>query len=78
MNNELLKKTIDESGIKITALAEKMGISRQSLHQKIKGERVFDQGEMMACKTCLNLSDKEFMSIFFGNRVERLSTREKA
>ena len=77
MNTELLRRAIDDRGIKITALAEKMGISRQSLHSKIKGDRLFDQGEMMALKNSLNLSDREFMSIFFGNRVERLSTKEK-
>ena len=77
MNTELLRRAIDDRGIKITALAEKMGISRQSLHSKIKGDRLFDQGEMMALKTSLNLSDREFMSIFFGNRVEKLSTKEK-
>lgn len=77
MRTDLLKRAIDERGIKLTVLADKMGISRQSLHSKIKGERLFDQGEMMSLKTCLNLSDREFMSIFFGNRVEKLSTREK-
>ena len=76
--NELLKRTIEERGIKLTALADKMGISRQSLHSKIKGDRLFDQGEMMALKKCLNLTDREFMSIFFANRVEKLSTKEKA
>lgn len=77
MNGEKLRKAIDDKGIKITALANKMGISRQSLYSKIKGTRVFDQGEMLALKTSLNMSDKEFMSIFFGSDVEKLPTKEK-
>ena len=77
MNKELLRKVIDDRGIKITALADKMGISRQSLHYKINGTRLFDQGEMLALKNCLNLTDKEFMSIFFGKPVDRMSTKEK-
>lgn len=75
MNNEMLKGAIKDRGIKITALADKMGISRQSLHQKIKGERLFDQGELLSLKTSLNLTDKEFMSIFFGNHVDKLSAK---
>lgn len=77
MENELLKKAIEENGIKLTALADKMGISRQSLYFKLKGERAFNQGEMMSIKRILNLSDRQFMSIFFGKRVEKFSTKEK-
>ena len=77
MDYELLKKVIDENGIKLTSLADKMGISRQSLHMKIKGERLFDQGEMMSLKSILHLTDREFMTIFFGKRVDKVSTEEK-
>ena len=78
MENELLKKAIEENGIKLTALADKMGISRQSLYLKLKGERTFDQGEIMSLKRLLNLSDRQFMTIFFGKRVEKFSTKERA
>ena len=77
MNYELLKKVIDDNGIKLTVLAKKMGISRQSLHMKINGMRFFDQGEMMSLKGILNLTDREFMTIFFGKSVDKLPTREK-
>ena len=76
MNRELLKDVIEERGIKITTLAKKMGISRQSLHYKINGDRFFDQGELMAIKSCLSLTDREFMTIFFTNHVDKLPTRE--
>lgn len=73
MNHELLKETIQDRGIKVSVLADKMGISRQSLHMKLNGERSFDQGEIMAIKTNLRLSDDEFMEIFFNSAVDKLS-----
>lgn len=73
MNNDLLRKVIQDRGVKVSVLADKMGISRQSLHLKLNGDRSFDQGEIMAIKTNLRLSDKEFMSIFFSESVDKLS-----
>ena len=78
MDYELLKRAIKDNGIKLTALAEKMGISRQSLHSKLNGQRLFDQGEILSLKNILHLTDREFMAIFFGKCVDRLSTKEKA
>lgn len=76
MNNDLLKKVIQDRGIKITSLADKIGISRQSLSQKLNGEREFAQGEILAIKNTLYLSDEEFMQIFFSSDVEENSTKE--
>ena len=74
MNNELLREVIKDSGVKVTALADKIGISRQSLTMKLNGERSFDQGEIMAIKTNLHLTDEQFMQIFFNDDVDRLPT----
>lgn len=76
MNNDLLRQVIQDRGIKITSLAEKVGISRQSLSQKLNGEREFAQGEILAIKNNLRLSDDEFMQIFFNPDVEENSTKE--
>jgi DNA-binding XRE family transcriptional regulator len=76
MNNEKLKEVIQKSGIKVSVLADKIGISRQSLHMKLNGDRNFDQGEIMALKTHLHLSDEQFMEIFFNDSVDNLSTSE--
>ena len=57
-------------------LAEKVGISRQSLSQKLNGEREFAQGEILAIKNNLRLSDDEFMQIFFNPDVDENSTKE--
>lgn len=75
MNNDLLKKVIQDNGVKVSVLADKIGISRQSLYMKLNGERAFDQGEIMALKTNLHLSDDQFMEIFFNDVVEEKSTR---
>ena len=77
MNHELLKDTIQNRGIKVSVLAEKIGITRQSLHMKLNGERSFDQGEIMSIKTNLRLSDEEFMEIFFNENVDKLSQEVK-
>ena len=74
MNNELLREVIKDSGVKVTALADKIGISRQSLTMKLNGERSFDQGEIMAIKTNLHLTDEQFMQIFFNDDVDELPT----
>lgn len=76
MNHELLRGIIQDRGIKVSVLADKIGISRQSLHMKLNGERSFDQGEIMAIKTNLRLSDTEFMEIFFNDCVDKLPTKE--
>ena len=76
MNNSLLKEVIKDRCIKVSALADKIGITRQSLHMKLNGEREFSQGEILSLKTVLHLSDDQFMNIFFADRVEDLSTKE--
>ena len=76
MNNDLLKEVIKDRGIKLTSLADKIGISRQSLSQKLNGEREFTQGEILAIKNNLQLSDLDFVLIFFGSNVEENSTKE--
>ena len=75
MNNDVLKEVIQDNGVKVSVLADKIGISRQSLYMKLNGERAFDQGEIMALKTNLHLSDDQFMEIFFNDVVEEKSTR---
>lgn len=77
MNHALLRDTIQDRGIKVSVLADKIGISRQSLHMKLNGERTFDQGEIMAIKVNLRLSDEEFMTIFFNDHVDNLSQEVK-
>ena len=68
-NTKLLKKTIDESGLKIGFIADCVGISRQLLWRKINNLSSFNQYEIdNICKVLriTNLKLKE--SIFFAKK----------
>ena len=78
MNYELLRAYIRDSGMKIVALADKIGITRQALHSKINGTRPFTQSEIMALKTALHMEDEDFMRIFFAECVPETATKEGA
>ena len=66
MNCEELKKRIDERGLKIRYIAEKLGISHEAMYNKVKGKTEFKVSEVAALAKVLNLSDKEIRSIFFA------------
>ncbi|MBP5379692.1 MAG: toxin-antitoxin system, antitoxin component, Xre family protein [Ruminococcus sp.] len=66
MNLELLKDKIEEINIPITTIANKMGISRQSLNLKLKGSRRFKMSEANSISEILRLTNRERTSIFFG------------
>jgi plasmid maintenance system antidote protein VapI len=76
MNYELLRAYIQDSGVKVSVLADKMGISRQSLHLKISGVRLFTQSEIMSLKKTLHMDDEIFMQIFFAECVPETATKE--
>lgn len=62
----LLRKRIDDSGIKMTALATRCGITYQGLWKKLRGETEFRAPEMQAIKDMLHLDADEMMNIFFN------------
>lgn len=66
LNSSMLKETISDSGITITAIAEKMGISRQSLYSKIERRTDFSVSEINALTMILNLDVHRRDCIFFG------------
>lgn len=74
MNYELLRAFIQDSGVKVSFLAEKMGITRQSLHLKIMGVRPFTQSEIMSLKKTLHMDNDVFMRIFFAECVPETAT----
>ena len=65
MNLEYLNDRIAVSRIPITAIAEGLGLSRQSLYLKMKGERDFKTSEVSKLCEILRLTDEEKMLIFF-------------
>ncbi len=78
MNYELLRAYIRDSGIKVSYLAEKIGMTRQSLHAKLNGSRTFTQSEIMALKIALHMNDEDFMRIFFAECVPETATSREA
>lgn len=71
MNLEYLNDRITVSRIPITAIAEGLGLSRQSLYLKMKGERDFKTSEVTRLCEILRLTDEEKMLIFFANKVDK-------
>ena len=66
LNTVRLRSAIDESGITITALAKKMGISRESLYNKIDRKTEFTASEIGIVSNALHLTSESRDAIFFG------------
>lgn len=69
MNMELLQKKIDESGLKNYFIAEKVGIDRVSLYNKLNGKTEFTMTEIIKLCEVLRLSDSEKVKIFFRKNM---------
>lgn len=65
MNLVLLNEKIQEISIPKTVIADKMGISTQSLYLKLSGKRVFKTTEANKISDILRLTNVERTSIFF-------------
>lgn len=71
LNLAYLNDRIAVSRIPITAIAEGLGLSRQSLYLKMKGERDFKTSEVSKLCEILRLTDEERMLIFFADKVDK-------
>lgn len=67
MDLAYLNDKIRDIGISKTVIAEKMGISRQTLHIKLEGQRDFKSTEVNMLCDVLRLTDEEKEHIFFAN-----------
>lgn len=67
-NSEALREKIDESGYKRSYIADRLGISRESLNQKVSGRREFKASEISQLCEILGISDLHTKEhIFFAN-----------
>ena len=73
-DTEKLNDAILESGIKITAIANKLGISREGFYKKLNNETEFKASEISAMQRILGLTNKKRDEIFFASKVELKST----
>ena len=70
-NTALLKEKIEKTGLKISFIADFVGVSRQLLWKKINNKTTFDQFEIEKMCNVLkidSLDEKE--AIFFANCVD--------
>lgn len=66
VNLKKLDETIKESGITMTALSRKSGVSRQTLYNRLGGVGEFTASEIVGVTNALRLSEEERESIFFA------------
>ena len=69
-NAELLEQEISNSGMKISAIADKLGISREGFYKKLRNETEFIASEIVLMQNILNLSNEIRDAIFFAKKVE--------
>ena len=65
-NTNLLRKKIEESGLKLQFIADKLGISRTTLTAKINGTSEFNQTEIKTMASRYSMNDREIVEIFFN------------
>lgn len=66
-NVELLKEKVDNSGLKNTFIAEKLGISRAAWYKKLKGDSPFTAEQIQILCNVLHITSlREKEVIFFS------------
>lgn len=66
-NVERLREVIDESGMSIVAISDKLGITREGFYKKMNGETEFKASEITALTRILRLSKSDRDKIFLSN-----------
>ncbi|MBR3238809.1 MAG: toxin-antitoxin system, antitoxin component, Xre family protein [Oscillospiraceae bacterium] len=74
-NTRLLEQKIKDSGLKLTYIADRLGVVWITLRRKLDGESEFKQSEIVVLKDLLHLTDEDVNAIFFISKVEKLSTK---
>ena len=70
-NTELLEKRIADSGLKKNFIAEKMGISRTGLLNKLTGKTEFVASEIKFLCDLLGITPEDMKLIFFSSEVDK-------
>ena len=71
---EELKAIIKESGMTMVAVAEKAGMVRETLYNRLAGKGEFTASEIVGLTAALRLTVKQRDSIFFVRKVENNAT----
>ena len=67
---KLLELIISDSGMTMVSLAEKSGILRETLYNKMRGIREFKASEIAALTRVLKLTSEQRDAIFFAEKSE--------
>lgn len=67
---KLLREKVEQSGLRASFIAEKLGISRTVWHQRCEGRTQFKKDEIITLRKLLRLTAKEFRAIFFALDVD--------
>lgn len=73
-DSKMLSDEITDSGMTITAIAKKIGITREGFYKKLNNETEFKASEISALQKILRLTNKKRDEIFFAKEVELKST----
>lgn len=65
VDTQLLDKRIEESGLKVSFLIEKLGLSPNGFYKKKNGDTPFRTAEVYVLCDLLNISNEEKGKIFF-------------
>lgn len=69
VNIEELKKVIDDSGMTVTAIAEKAGMTRATLYNRMAGNGEFTVAEAAGLALALHMTKAQRDAIFFAGNV---------
>ena len=64
-NVDKLREKMDTSGMTVVAIAEKVGVTRETLYNRLAGKGDFRASEIAALTKTLHLTKKERDEIFF-------------
>ena len=73
-DSKKLSDEITNSGMTITAISKKLGITREGFYKKLNNETEFKASEISALQKILRLTNKKRDEIFFAEEVELKST----
>lgn len=72
INRELLEECIKKSGMKVSFIAESIGISKAGLYNKISGKSEFKVSEFLSMQKILSLDDETARDIFLPKDVNMI------
>ena len=75
VNTDKLNGLIKDAGIRKDSIASSLGITKQSLSNKINNRTEFKMGEISEIRRLLHMDYETVMSVFFASRLDSQSSR---